>query len=218
MANANQIQLHQAISTGNVAALNQTIRRMGAFRDGTNVNLAFDMHREAPQTPLYYAIKYNKPQIVEALIKAGAKVNQVDSEGNTPLYYAIKNKCYDIMETLVKKGANLELTNDTGESARTLAAVAGFKFSDNQPDTRFSRFMKSFLSAFIYNFFASIGLLSAVAPNTIEAASVKNHTSTDETTGAILSVLASKNDGRPVEKNQPFTSKEIVLFLDFEIN
>ena len=40
---------------------------------------------ELGQTPLHYAAQYGPPQLVKALIQAGANPNMMDKEGNTPV-------------------------------------------------------------------------------------------------------------------------------------
>ena len=58
-------------------------------------------------TPLHYAAAFNSnPDVVKALISAGAKVNAKDKDGWTPLRAAaIKNSNPDVVKALISAGA-----------------------------------------------------------------------------------------------------------------
>lgn len=57
-------------------------------------------------TPLYIAAQMGYIEIVNALITAGANVDQADNCGETPLYIAAQNGHNDIVKTLLCWGAN----------------------------------------------------------------------------------------------------------------
>lgn len=70
-----------------------------------------------------HAVRTNAPalarrktmaQVLKALVKAGADVNQQDKEGNTPLHYAVLNGESIAASVLLKAGANVHLTNLKG--------------------------------------------------------------------------------------------------------
>ena len=57
-------------------------------------------------TPLLDAIKQNKLQFAELLLKYGADTHTCDNEQNTPLLYAIKKNSVEATKLLLKYGAN----------------------------------------------------------------------------------------------------------------
>lgn len=78
-------------------------------------------------TPLVHAIIYNKPDIIEALINAGADVNLetgIPKAGwnniYTPLEYAILYDNIDAINMLILKGANIHIGQNNGSALHTL--------------------------------------------------------------------------------------------------
>ena len=60
-------------------------------------------------SPLHWAAKYNKPEIVKLLIKAGADINAPDSySGFTPLHRAAANNSSRAAKALIEEGAGIE--------------------------------------------------------------------------------------------------------------
>ena len=56
----------------------------------------------------YAAAKNSNPDVVKALISAGAKVNAKTKDGLTPLYYAARfNSNPDVVKALVNAGAEV---------------------------------------------------------------------------------------------------------------
>ena len=88
---------------------------------GTNINEPDSRHG---WTPLFWAIYYNKPDIVQLLLNEGALVNIQDAEGNSPLMIATSSE-YAILHTLIEKGADVNARNKRGETALISSANAG---------------------------------------------------------------------------------------------
>ena len=65
------------------------------------------------ETPLHYAAGYNSnPDVVKALISAGAKVNAT-KDGLTPLHFAAGNNSNpDVVKALISAGAKVNATKD----------------------------------------------------------------------------------------------------------
>ena len=61
------------------------------------------------ETPLIYAVRLNKPEYVELLLKYGADPNVCDVEGNIPLIVSCKRNNYEMSKLLLKYGANVNL-------------------------------------------------------------------------------------------------------------
>jgi ankyrin repeat protein len=69
-------------------------------------------------TPLLFAVRQGNAETVNALLKAGADVNQVSTGDHTsPLLMATINGQFDVAKTLLSKGANPKLASDAGTTA-----------------------------------------------------------------------------------------------------
>ena len=94
-----------------------------ALGRGANPNVASPDHDE--NTPLIEAVHKDNPELVQALIDAGASVDAKGSEDGTALYWAVDNmplkdvksptavKINTIIKILLKAGANPQLEYDT---------------------------------------------------------------------------------------------------------
>jgi ankyrin repeat protein len=60
------------------------------------------------ETPLFVASKYGHSDVVNALLKHGANVNQAIRDGTTPLYIASKYGRLDVVNALLKHGADVD--------------------------------------------------------------------------------------------------------------
>ncbi len=86
------------------------VRRI--IEQGARVN---GYYGEGP-TPLMWALKLKRYEIVQYLIEVGADVNAEDCEGRTPLDYAALTNSVALCRELVENGANL---NPVSEYTRT---------------------------------------------------------------------------------------------------
>jgi ankyrin repeat protein len=59
------------------------------------------------QTPVYYAAREGKLNVLQILVESGAYINTEDKYGQTCIFYAIKEGHYEIVEYLVQKGADI---------------------------------------------------------------------------------------------------------------
>lgn len=60
---------------------------------------------ENGQTPIYYAIKSNKPEVIEFLLQQGANLENLDKRGQTPINFALRHNKVHLRDLLVKYGA-----------------------------------------------------------------------------------------------------------------
>ena len=72
---------------------------------GANPNVSY---RDG-QTPLMWATGQKNIEAVEALIDAGARLNDVAEYDETALYFAVRRDAEDIVKLLIKKGAKIDL-------------------------------------------------------------------------------------------------------------
>lgn len=81
---------------------------------------------ENGQTPVYYAIKSNHPNIIEYLLQKGINVNNQDKRGQTPINFAVRHNKNNIKELLIKFGASPPVTQKQKQQttkARTTVQV-----------------------------------------------------------------------------------------------
>jgi hypothetical protein len=72
-------------------------------------------------SPLMVAVMEGKIEVVELLLPRHAKVDRRGPGGNTALHFAVRKNRLEIAEVLVRRGANPALTNQQGETPRSLA-------------------------------------------------------------------------------------------------
>jgi ankyrin repeat protein len=78
---------------------------------GSEVN---NKSKESTETPLHFAAKNGDIQIVDMLLKRGARINAKNYDGHTPLHIAITHNKMEITELLVNQGAAVNATNNDG--------------------------------------------------------------------------------------------------------
>ena len=81
------------------------------------------------RSPLHIAALEGHLTVVELLLSRGAAVNATTKYGDTPLHFAISHGHVDVIEALYRAGADVSIENDEGESAASLGARVGIKFS-----------------------------------------------------------------------------------------
>ena len=67
----------------------------------------FELNQSNPYYPLIIASKYNKPEIVETLLKHNADPNIRDIEELSPLIKAVENKSYESVKILLDNNADI---------------------------------------------------------------------------------------------------------------
>lgn len=92
------------------------------FVNGADVN-ATDLKG---QTPLFYAVKKNKPSIIQILLAQGADINARDNRGESVLFRAAEKDDTKMVKFLLDNGASPKLKNKKQLDAATLAVQNGF--------------------------------------------------------------------------------------------
>lgn len=76
-------------------------------------------------SPLSIAVIYNRPIMVELLLKHRARIDRKDESGRTALHYAIQRRRDEIAILLIKSGANINIPDQLGRNAYTLSLEVG---------------------------------------------------------------------------------------------
>lgn len=98
--------------------------------DATNVD--FNLFDNEKTTPLLAAVKYKlKPEVVRALLAAGANPNLANSYGRTPLMEAVVANTFedDIVKALIAARPAINAQDNDGASALLLACINGRRIS-----------------------------------------------------------------------------------------
>lgn len=103
-----QIDIHTAVITGNLEAVQQHIAA------GTDLN---EKDAFGGSSPLISAAVFGKPEIAKVLIEAGADLNFQNNDGSTPLLTAAFFCRPEIVRMLLEKGADKTIRNKFGATA-----------------------------------------------------------------------------------------------------
>ena len=82
---------------------------------------------EAGWTPLHYAAFEGHLEVTEALVEAGARINDIDNDGKHALLLAAQEGHIAVVETLVNYGAAIDQRSHDGRTALRAAAIDGYK-------------------------------------------------------------------------------------------
>ena len=94
---------------------------LAAVRNAENVRARDDKGR----TALHWAAAFGTPNIVTALIDAGADVNARTAYGGTPLHYAAESAKPEVVTSLIGAGADVNAHTDDGVTPIHVAAGFG---------------------------------------------------------------------------------------------
>jgi ankyrin repeat protein len=108
----NELPIHEAARLGNRQAVEQILRANPAQRDVPTTH---------GSTPLHLAAMNADPGPLQALLAAGANVNQRDKEGATPLHMSAYTSRTRNAEILLQAGADPMLKTDIGRDVLSMA-------------------------------------------------------------------------------------------------
>ena len=111
---------HGVSALARAAELNSVSMVVALLRAGASANLPYK-----GMTPLYIAAKEGNLVVVEALVKAGAAVDQAEADGWTPLLVAAQEGHLAAVEALVKAGAAVDQAEADGATPLYCAAQEG---------------------------------------------------------------------------------------------
>ncbi|MCP9266184.1 Ankyrin repeat domain-containing protein 17 [Dirofilaria immitis] len=121
-ANKYKEELHTALMEASMDGHYEVAKLL--LDNGAPVNLASDSF----ESPLTLTACGGHPDLVRLLLERGAIVEEVNDEGYTPLMEASREGHLEVVRLLIKFGAKVNTqTDETGETALTLAACGGFK-------------------------------------------------------------------------------------------
>ena len=115
MGNAN-VAFFKAVKMGNLAKVEDLMHNPKVDLSGTD---------EAGNTPLHVAAAEDHPDIVRALIAAGANVNALDAGGRTPLHRANTRGRPALVDQLIEAGVDVNHIANNGDNALHGAAALG---------------------------------------------------------------------------------------------
>lgn len=121
VSQSNEINIHEAVMTNNIAAVKKYIAAK------KNLNEKDPM---GGSSPLITACLYEKKEIAQLLIKAGADLNFQNNDGSTPLHVAAFFCKPEMVKLLLAHKANKTIKNKYGSTA--LETVSG-AFKDVKP-------------------------------------------------------------------------------------
>ena len=75
------------------------------------------------RTPLHYAAEYSSVECINVLLAAGARINELDEQGQTALHVSCSYLCYGgiIAEKLILAGIDINVIDKTGKTALDIA-------------------------------------------------------------------------------------------------
>lgn len=106
--------LNGVATDGNITALNILFKYHKA-----DINITDDESRNAA----VHAVRHNKFEVLDLLIRQGIDINHRDDSGATPLMYAAFVRSYECLDILVKNGAKLNEKDNDGLTAINYAEV-----------------------------------------------------------------------------------------------
>ncbi len=95
-------------------------------RAGDSVNDTYDYAGIEPASPLILLATFDDAPVIRALLDAGARVDQPDTEGLTALEWAVLSNQVEIARLLLEHGANVNHVDQHGMTALLYAASIDF--------------------------------------------------------------------------------------------
>ncbi|HEV8144865.1 MAG TPA: ankyrin repeat domain-containing protein [Bryobacteraceae bacterium] len=108
------------VATATIAGNAEIIPALKAA--GDKIDAGVLLLGQGPITPLVYAVSFEDSRVVEALLAAGAKLEQTDDDGLTPLNWAAIGNRVETARALIARGANVNHADKKGYTPLHYAA------------------------------------------------------------------------------------------------
>ena len=115
------IPFEQAIAENNVARVEFLLRRQWYFLRRVDPN---DWTKSNSGSPLFDAASRGHLEIVKALVRAGADIDNMRSPGHSAIHSAASNGHLEVVRFLAQRGASMGVDRD-GSTPLDLAEAAG---------------------------------------------------------------------------------------------
>jgi ankyrin repeat protein len=115
-----------AFMTGNNLQTTQLKNNLEQFKKTHIITKEIASRREKGLGLSHMAAQQGDADVITALGKAGADLNQVDGGGNTPAHLAVINDHADVITALGTAGADLNQVDGNGNTPAHLAALQGY--------------------------------------------------------------------------------------------
>ncbi|EDV27939.1 uncharacterized protein TRIADDRAFT_53001 [Trichoplax adhaerens] len=113
--------LFWAAKSGDIDILEDYLSDSDIVHDKFECN-RLDRHK---LSPLHYAAKYNRIDVVKYLLRYGADIDCIGGDGVTPLLIAAKHNSVDALKVLITLNGSTTLSNCNGESPLHVASRLG---------------------------------------------------------------------------------------------
>jgi ankyrin repeat protein len=113
--------IHDAVARGQAERLQSLIRQGGDVNDQIRSDEPYSSEWGA--TPLHLAARDGRLEIVDVLLKAGARADIADDRGSTPLHWAAGHP--GVISILVERGASVNMVDRSGRTVLHWAANIG---------------------------------------------------------------------------------------------
>ena len=97
-----------------------------AIRELVKQRAKVDMPDANANTPLMYAARHAKTEVVQLLLEVNASLSETNSDGRSALFHAAEKGATDAALKLMSAGASSEDLQDYGRTAADLADFRGF--------------------------------------------------------------------------------------------
>ncbi|MBS0235985.1 MAG: ankyrin repeat domain-containing protein [Proteobacteria bacterium] len=129
------IQAHIQVQQDFFKALSQQDKKV-ALDMIAQPDFSANYRDENNQTPLHWAAAKRREDVVQALLKARAKINATDKDGNTPLHIAGSNENSAIYRILVEHGAAVMPQNNGGKTPAFTTIDGGLRTLSSTSERR----------------------------------------------------------------------------------